>query len=144
MALAPPGAARFEAPRDGGRPGRSTWEALGAIDVGIHQKPTGVLAAALAKGVDRMEHDAGRRKRPANPTGRRPINAWLKAGVGDSGARLPSEEGTPQGGTLSPLLAHSALHGLAHRLTDAVPHKQKAPTVIRYAEDLALDTPTAP
>src|SRR5207247_4749180 len=63
---------------------------------------------------------------------------WLKAGVVDSGERLPTEAGTPQGGTLSPLLANIALHGLEDTLKDAMPRKQKAPKVIRYADDLVV------
>ena len=43
-----------------------------------------------------------------SPLLRRQIRAWLQAGVMDKGQWLPTEEGTPQGGPLSPLLANIA------------------------------------
>jgi RNA-directed DNA polymerase len=138
ISLEPQWEARFEPNSYGFRPGRSTWDAIGAIYVSINQKPKWVLDADIAKCFDRIDHEALLRKIHANPTVRRQIKAWLKAGVVDSGALLPTEEGTPQGGTLSPLLANIALHGLEHRLKDAIPPKQKAPTVIRYADDLVV------
>jgi len=41
----------------------------------------------------------------------RPV-ALLKAGVMDKGRFAPTEEGTPQGGIVSPLLLNVALHGM--------------------------------
>lgn len=41
------------------------------------------------------------------------IAGWLKAGVFEAGKGFaPTEEGTPQGGIISPLLLSVALHGL--------------------------------
>jgi hypothetical protein len=40
------------------------------------------------------------------------IEQWLKAGVVDRGRFAPTEEGTPQGGVISPVLMNVALHGL--------------------------------
>ena len=100
MALEPPWEARFEPNSDGLRPGRSAWEAIGAIYVGINQKPQWVLDADRAKCFDRIDHEALLRKRHTTPTIRRHIKAWLQAGVGDKGELCPTEAGTPQGGTL--------------------------------------------
>ena len=101
MTLEPQWEARFEPNSYGFRPGRSAWDAIGAIYVSINQKPKWVLDADIAKCFDRIEHAALLSKLHANPTIRRQINAWLKAGVVDSGERLPTEAGTPQGGTLT-------------------------------------------
>ena len=102
MALEPQWEARFEPNSDGFRPGRSVWEAIGAIYVGINQKPQRVLDADLAKCLDRIDHEALRRKIHAKPTIRRQSKAWLKAGVVDNGELFPTEAGTPQGGTVTP------------------------------------------
>ena len=37
---------------------------------------------------------------------------WLKAGVVEKGRFTPTEEGTPQGGVISPVLLNIALHGM--------------------------------
>ncbi len=43
------------------------------------------------------------------------IRAWLKAGVLEPGQGFaPTEEGTPQGGVISPLVLNVALHGMEH------------------------------
>ena len=43
----------------------------------------------------------------------------LKAGVMEGGEIFPTQEGTPQGGVVSPLLANVALHGLEEAITTA-------------------------
>ena len=40
------------------------------------------------------------------------IRQWLKAGVVENGRLSRTEEGTPQGGVVSPLLLNIALHGM--------------------------------
>jgi RNA-directed DNA polymerase len=52
------GEAQVAPHRDGFRPGRSPWEAMGASDVQSNQQPTWVLDAAIATGCDRIHHDA--------------------------------------------------------------------------------------
>jgi RNA-directed DNA polymerase len=73
------------------------------------------------------------------------IRDWLKAGVFEAGKGFtPTDEGTPQGGVISPLLLNVALHGLEqaagvrYRTTgnhagETVPG---SPLVVRYADDL--------
>ena len=100
--LAPAWEAAFEPNSDGFRPGRSTWDAIGAIYVQINQKPTWVLDADIAKGFDRIHHEAVLRQLDAPPTLSRQIKAWLKGGLLDQGIWCPTEAGTPQGGPGSP------------------------------------------
>jgi RNA-directed DNA polymerase len=57
-ALEPGGEARFEPHSSGFRPGRSTWEALGALYVLINQKAKWIWDADIAKCFDRINHDA--------------------------------------------------------------------------------------
>ena len=40
------------------------------------------------------------------------VAQWLKAGVFENGRYAPTEEGTPQGGVVSPVLLNVALHGM--------------------------------
>jgi RNA-directed DNA polymerase len=58
----------------------------------------------------------------------------------DQGEWFPTEEGTPQGGPLSPLLANIALHGLEESSKRAFPRQRHTPAVIRYADDRAPRT----
>lgn len=137
QALEPAWEAQFEPNSYGFRPGRSTWDAIGAIYVQINQKPKWVLDADIAKCFDRINHDALLRQLDAPPTVRRQIHAWLKAGLLDKGTWFPTEAGTPQGGPLSPLLANVALHGLEEAITRAFPGRG-TPALIRYADDLVV------
>jgi RNA-directed DNA polymerase len=81
------------------------------------------------------------------------LRQWLKAGVVEVGFCSPTDTGTPQGGVISPLLAHVALDGM-ERLFDAeyADGRPKAPArrkgnnkgvaVIRYADDFVTTAPT--
>ena len=72
------------------------------------------------------------------------IADWLKAGVVEEGRFTPTEEGTPQGGVVSPLLLNVALHGMEQaagvRYQTTGVHAGRmvlgCPAVIRYADDL--------
>jgi hypothetical protein len=85
------------------------------------------------------------RKLGTFPALRRVIKGWLTAGVLDGIELKPTDEGTPQGGALSPLLANVALHGLETHLRAAFPatlygngtaRQGWKPLVIRYADDV--------
>src|SRR5688572_33069552 len=71
------------------------------------------------------------------------IRRWLTAGVFERGKGFgPTEEGTPQGGVISPLLLNVALHGLESAAgvryitvgRNAGDIKAGSPVVIRYAD----------
>ena len=73
------------------------------------------------------------------------IRQWLTAGVFEEGKGFaPTEEGTPQGGVISPLLLNVALHGLESAAgvryitvgRNAGDIKPGSPVVIRYADDM--------
>jgi len=68
------------------------------------------------------------------------VGQWLKAGVVENGRPHRTEEGTPQGGIVSPVLLNVALHGMEEaagvRYLSTGSIRVDSPAVIRYADDL--------
>src|SRR4051794_7381421 len=143
LVLEPEWEAKFEPNSYGFRPGRGCHDALEAIFTSINKQPKFVLDADIAKCFDRINHQALLRKLHTLKTIRQSIKAWLKAGVMDGPTLFPTEQGTPQGGAISPLLANIALHGLETTLMEALNHtkkqrKQGRLRVVRYADDFVV------
>jgi RNA-directed DNA polymerase len=147
LALEPEWEAKFEPNSYGFRPGRSCHDAMTAIWIGINKLDKYVLDADIAKCFDRINHQALLDKLSTMPKVRHIIKAWLKAGVMEGETLFPTEEGTPQGGVVSPLLANIALHGLETAVRDAFPGSKTTkgktiynwkPLVIRYADDFLI------
>lgn len=148
-ALEPEWEARFEPKSYGFRPGRSCQDAIGAIYntcKGPRVKRVWALDADLAAAFDKIDHDRLLEVIGEFP-GREIIRGWLKAGVFEPGKGFaPTEEGTPQGGIISPLLLNVALHGLEeaagvrYRTTGihAGATKPGSPVLIRYADDVVV------
>src|SRR5215470_6062650 len=94
----------------GFRPGRSQHQALDALYVGITRKKVNwVLDLDIRAFFDRIDH-AWMKKFVEHRIGDRRIvrliEKWLKAGVMEEGRWIESEEGTPQGSAISPILAN--------------------------------------
>ena len=153
LVLEPEWEARFEPNSYGFRPGRSCHDAVGAIFNAIRSKSKFVLDADISKCFDRINHDVLLKKLNTYPTLRRQIRAWLKAGVMDGKNLFPTDEGTPQGGVISPLLANVALHGMEELIIGLAPKfdmkrpdntqlsvrdKLKSISLIRYADDFVI------
>jgi len=145
-ALEPEWEARFEPRSYGFRPGRGCHDAIEAIfhvARGANPRRRWVLDADLAAAFDRIDHDHLLRLLGTFPA-RGLIADWLKAGVIEKGRFSPTEEGTPQGGVVSPLLLNVALHGMEQaagvRYQTAGVHAGQTvpgcPAVFRYADDL--------
>jgi RNA-directed DNA polymerase len=68
------------------------------------------------------------------------IGKWLNAGVLDKGVLTISEEGTPQGGVISPLLANIFLHYVLDEWFETVvcPCLKGKAFLIRYADDFVI------
>ncbi|EAW34309.1 hypothetical protein L8106_29025 [Lyngbya sp. PCC 8106] len=127
QALEPEWEAIFEPNSYGFRPGRSCHDAIRAIFDSIKYKPKYVLDADIAKCFDKIDHEALIKKLNTFPSFTRQIRAWLKSGVIDfsqwaerKGYSM-TEEGTPQGGVISPLLANIALHGMETAIREKYP-----------------------
>lgn len=113
-ALEPEWEARFEPRSYGFRPGRGCHDAIDAIfhvARGANPRRRWVLDADLAAAFDRIDHDHLLRQLGTFPA-RGLIADWLTAGVVEKGRFAPTEEGTPQGGVVSPLLLNEI--GRAH------------------------------
>src|SRR5919197_3101036 len=134
QALEPAWEAKLAPHTYGFRPGRSCWDAIAAIFLRIRFRPQYVLKVDIAKCFDRICHTALLAKTQASPGIRRQIKAWLKAGIMEDGQLSPSTAGTPQGGTISPLLALIALHGMDEAITRVYPQAR----VIAYADDCVV------
>lgn len=146
-ALEPEWEARFEPKSYGFRPGRGCHDAIGAIFTtccGLRAQRVWVLDADLAAAFDKIDHDRLLEALGSFPA-RDMIRAWLKAGAIEAGKGFaPTQEGTPQGGVISPLLLNVALHGLEEaagvRYRRAGTHAGQtvpgSPVVIRYADDI--------
>ena len=98
----------------GGRPGLSAHHALATLnEVIAGGKISWVLEADLKNFFGSLDHEWVLRfveHRVGDPRLISLIRRWLKAGVLEDGAVHPSEEGTPQGGSISVLLSNLYLH----------------------------------
>ncbi|MGH3368459.1 MAG: reverse transcriptase N-terminal domain-containing protein, partial [Nocardioidaceae bacterium] len=143
-ALEPEWEARFEPKSYGFRPGRGCHDAIEAIYKvvrGPNPSRRWVLDADLAAAFDRIDHERLLAHLGTFPA-REQVEGWLKAGVVEQGRFTPTEEGTPQGGVVSPLLLNVALHGMetvagARYTTGKHAGRIVAdcPVLIRYADD---------
>ncbi len=98
----------------GARPGRSAHQALTALERAIAKKRVKwVLDADLRDFFGSLEHSWLVRfveHRIGDKRVVRLIQQWLAAGVLENGTWTPSETGTPQGGSISPLAANLYMH----------------------------------
>ena len=142
LALEPEWEAKFEPDSYGFRPGRSSHDAIEAIYKNIRLKSKYVLDADSRGCFDHIDHTALLSKLTTYPAMKRLIKGWLKAGIMEGSNFTPSEEGPPQGGVISPLLANIALHGMEREVWLAFTHKEGKPALVRYADDFVVFHPT--
>jgi RNA-directed DNA polymerase len=144
-ALEPEWEARFEPRSYGFRPGRGCHDAIAAIFwtvAGSRTKRRWALDADLKAAFDHADHGHILRQLGTFPARER-IAGWLKAGVIEDGRLAPTEEGTPQGGVISPLIFNVALHGMEEAAGAAYrwnPYREAesavpgTPVLVRYAD----------
>ena len=128
----------------GFRPGRSQHMALDALAAGIRMKKVNwVLDADIRGFFDAIDHEWLRRileHRIADRRLLRLIQKWLSAGVIDKGVKTRTTTGSPQGATISPLLANVFLHYVFDLwvVQWRRRHAHGEMIVVRYADDIVL------
>ncbi len=116
----------------GFRPGRSAQKAVAQAQQYLAEGYRWVVDIDLEKFFDRVNHDIlmGRiAKRVSDKRMLKLIRAFLNAGVMENGLVGPTDEGTPQGGPLSPLLSNLMLDDLDREL------QRRGLRFARYADD---------
>ena len=128
----------------GFRPKRNQHQALDALYTGLlTRKVSWVLDLDIRSYFDKISHEwlvKFVEHRIADRRVVRLIQKWLNAGVLEDGKRMQVEEGTPQGGSASPLLANVYLHYVFDLWVQAWRRKQAHGDVIvvRYADDIVV------
>ena len=128
----------------GFRPGRSQQAALDALWVGIVRKKVNwILDLDIRSFFDKLQHDwlvQFVEHRVGDRRVVRLIQKWLKAGVVEDGQWFQTEEGSPQGSVISPILANLYLHYVLDLWVKAWRKKVACGEVIvvRYADDGVL------
>lgn len=128
----------------GFRKGRSTHDARSQLFVLLSQKASAqwVLDADIKGYFDNINHDWLLNHVHMD---KGMLRKWLKSGVVDAGQLQRTDEGTPQGGIISPTLANITLNGLEKGLQQFL-RKRLGPTkaargkvnVVRYADDFVI------
>jgi RNA-directed DNA polymerase len=122
----------FSAHSYGFRPGRSAHQAVSKAQQYIADGYGWVVDLDLEKFFDRVNHDklmAKLARRISDKRSLKLIRAFLRAGVLEGGLVSPIDEGTPQGGPLSPLLSNIVLDELDREL------ERRGHRFVRYADD---------
>jgi RNA-directed DNA polymerase len=147
FALEPAHEATFHARSFGFRPGRSAHDAQKVLFFLLNSNVNGinkrVIELDIEKCFDRISHNTIMENLIAPKGIKQGIFRCLKAGVNPE---FP-EQGTPQGGVVSPLLANIALNGIesihryhktGSRITSKTPRERIVESSIRYADDMVI------
>jgi group II intron reverse transcriptase/maturase len=128
----------------GFRPARSGHNALKALSETVENYPINHIVEADIKGFFDNVNQEWLMKfvahRIADKRIQRRVKRFLKAGVAEDGSVTISDEGTPQGGVISPLLANSYLHYALDLWVEKVYRKSCTgyARLIRYADDFVV------
>ncbi|MDG0875570.1 group II intron reverse transcriptase/maturase [Paenibacillus thiaminolyticus] len=119
----------------GYRPGRSAQEAIRRVKAYAEQGYEHAVEIDLSKYFDTLNHELLMnllRKQIPDKRVTDLIKKYLKSGVMENGVRRETEEGSPQGGPLSPLLANIYLNEFDQEM------RNRGVIVIRYADDIVV------
>jgi group II intron reverse transcriptase/maturase len=130
----------------GFRPGRSPHKALDAVTVGIEKRNVNwVLEADIRGFFDALDHEwlvKVVEHRIGDRRGVRHLRKWVKAGVLEEGQWHRQEEGTPQGGSVSPLAANIYLHYVLDLWAERWRRRNARGDmiIVRYGDDFLVGT----
>ena len=122
----------------GFRPERSAHDAAEQVYNALRLKTSAqwVLEGDIKACFDEISHEWMLKNIPMD---KRILGKWLKAGYMEENVYHPTENGTPQGGIISPLLANLCLDGLEECIAKNVTEKRRHKmNVIRYADDFII------
>ena len=125
----------------GFRPGRSTADAIEQCFcvLGKRASPQWILEGDIKGCFDAISHDWLQRHMPME---KGMLKKWLKTGYMARHVLHPTEEGTPQGGIISPVLANQTLDGLEKKLNERYPKPKSGYNAkvnfVRYADDFIV------
>ena len=129
----------------GFRIGRSTHDAIEQCftDLNKGKSPEWILEGDIKGCFDHISHDWLLENIPMDT---QILGKWLKCGFIETGKLFPTEEGAPQGGTISPTLMNMTLDGLERVLHDRLPTRTKVNgrihfnklNFVRYADDFII------
>jgi group II intron reverse transcriptase/maturase len=128
----------------GFRPGRSPHQALRAVHDAVWRLYGGwIVEVDIRKFFDTVDHSHLQeilRRRIGDGVLLRLIGKWLNAGVIEGLELSYSEEGTPQGGVISPLLANIYLHEVLDEwfVRDVLPALTGHAEMFRFADDFVV------
>jgi len=134
----------FTADSYGFRPARSCHDALKALSQTVEDHPVNHIVEADIKGffdnVDQQWLMKFVAHRIEDKRIQRMVKRFLRAGVSEDGSVTISDEGTPQGGVISPLLANIYLHYALDLWFEKVYRKSCTgyARLIRYADDFVV------
>jgi RNA-directed DNA polymerase len=141
QALDPVAESRADSNSYGFRRYRSTADALEQCFTLLSRRhsPPWVLEGDIEACFDRINHDWLLARVPLP---RALLRKWLKAGYLERHVLHPTDEGTPQGGIISPVLANFALDGLESELARHFPPgdrvRRSQVHYVRYADDFVI------
>ena len=122
----------------GFRPKRSAHQAGEALRQAVNRGASWVVEIDIEAFYDRIDHDLLLKlmaKRLCDERLLKLLKQWLTAGVLADGEALPSDQGVPQGGVISCLLANVVLHELDRLWEDRCSQMGQ---LIRYADDAVV------